>query len=285
MDPRRNDQPQPSQAPIQNQPYVPPEPASAVQNFQQPQTPHPFVEPVLQQPSGSKRSFITTGRIVLLTVLVAVGLITLLLVSIFSVSKADYNEADRLVDAMREDYISINSSNYSLGSTMPQEVVTDNLKILKQSRTSLNERFTELGTQKAIVKDSDLQEQYKAIEKRKPAYDDAVDVAVESYEKILPATSEFQSQINISDQDPNAPVTALKEAFESIDELQSENNKKFVAKVITIAKSSDSDASLNIQKAILDWQTGLVQLFDSVNIGEEINTLNDSTYAKFEGKY
>lgn len=316
MDPQNNNQPPTSPQP----PVQPPQPYGPYQQPQQPMQPQPVqsFQPVAPQPpqpfqpqaqpyggfapqpaTGGPKKGLLIGLIAGGIGLLLVIIIAVIAVSTMGVSKDDYKDASTTMQEVKTAYNKFGS--VFIGSYSTEAEVKNGLDTIKNSREDFNTKYEELGKLKAIKNDKDVNKLYKALEDKKPKFDQAVEAEVEAYEKIVPAVSSFDTY---SSSDSASKITAFKNKLEAIDGLKDENNKSFIDKMTTLlskyatlskkvqagrsdyrkydsqAVSEFYDTSTDISHAIRDWQSNLLKLADDGELKDELNALDDKLYDK-----
>ena len=230
-------------------------------------------------------------------------IITLILIIVGGVSKADYEQVSKLSEEARTNYSKINSFRISSYSTKSQ--IEDKVETLKENRQNFDEKFDQIGESKAIKKDKTAKEIYgKAVEAKKEM-DEYLDTAIEAYEVIVPFSKDLSQ---VSSDDSDEAIEALKDYQAELRKMKLKNkvNKDYVDEINSILpKFIDSiekyanmdyenyDSSVysdfrkqtrSLNDADRKWQSNLTKLSKKVNLSSEMNELNKYIESKLNGK-
>jgi hypothetical protein len=262
--------------------------------------PAAFAQPPMQPaPKKSHMGLIlglVGGGVALLAVII-IGIF--LFINAFSVSKADYAAASTKLDEVRNAYNDM--SGVYISSSSSKTVLQNGLDTLKTARTKFNTAYTELGQEKAVKNDADMNKLFKAAEAKKPKFDAAMDMTVEAYEKIALPTAGLEVS-NISD------LTSVRDAYAAISGLKNAQNKQYVdtvtgimQKIVPLAakvqagradyRKYDSAAlkqyyqlADDLTTASNDWQSNIEKAAKDGELSDELNALSTPLFEKSLGK-
>lgn len=225
--PQPQPQYQPPVVPIpENNAVVPPQPVPT-QPAPAPMQPVPMTAPSFGAPlSGQTRNnkkLITIGAIVAGVLLLAVVAIVVLF-SLFSASKKDYQVASDKMVQLNSAYNKIGSSYLSRYSTATE--INNAVDTMKTARQDFNTQFDQLGNLKAVRLNKDANKLYLSAKTEKVKFNQAYDVAIESYENIYPALSSIGS---LSSSDPVPSYNTILQKLNSITGLQQDMNKTYLS--------------------------------------------------------
>lgn len=299
--PQTDPSPQPFPTPAPVAPVVP-APAPAPQPFPVPAT------PVGSSPGGnySPRSGPKLGLILGL-IGGFIGLVILIVGGIFvatallGVSKADYQTAYDTTSDLRDSYSDIGSVYISSYSTETE--IKNGVDTITKAKDAVNENYEKLSNLKAIKSDSDVAVSFKKLSDKKPKFDTAMDATLEAYGEILPAISGISASSSSS-----TKLKQLRMGLEGLTGLKDQNNKDFVASMITTltklevlaakiqagrndyrlydssAVRSYYDAADDMSAAIKDWQSNLTKMGEEGELADEINDLGELITNKLNKK-
>jgi hypothetical protein len=287
---------QPAVLPVQPeaQPVPPASPLPpAAPTFPQPQ-------PGYTPPPKSRKGLIIgliAGGVGLLVLLVG-GFF--LLMSLLSVSKADYKAASGQLENVRTAYNKMDSVYLSATASTKTEL-QNGIDTIKDARTEFDAAYKKLSEEKAIKNDGDIKKLFAAADKKKPQFDAAKDMVLEAYEKIALPTANLEVS-DISD------LAAMRDAYAAISGLQNASNKKYVDTVTGIlqkmvplaqkiqagradyrkydAKASDQyyDLIADLSTAGRDWQSDIDKASKDGALSDELNALSTPLFDKSLGK-
>lgn len=229
--------------------------------------------------------------------LVVIVIAIVLVVSLTSVSKADYAKSYSVASEARSSYSKLGIS-LIVGTTGTNTERENDLDTLKKNRADFDGDFEEVGKTKAVQADGEAKKLYAAVQTKKQDFDGVIDGTIEVYEYVYPAVSSASSGVYASKNYEDAADKLLKE-FKAINEskLTTSYNKELVQKAVpaleklkkTAAaydKSSSSytkynpDAYTNYAKArtaftdiLTDWQSDFKKAAEDAEIASEFNDL------------
>lgn len=264
----------------------------------------PAPAPVTPSNGSSKKKLITLIAVISgVVVLAVVGLIVALMM--LTVSKEDFKNAYTNANDLRSAYTDMSSA--ALLSSSSTEAERDNaLDSLKESKKTFDEEFKKLEGQKAIQRDGEASELFKALKDKKVKFDGAIAATIESYEFIVLPISEMN---DVSASRDTSGIDKTLAAFkESQDKIKDANNKEFVEKMIPLLEkyktaaenykaamedrskysssvvTEYSSAAREVSTAIRDWSSNFRKSVAGAEIKTEFNKLGEYLAEKASGK-
>ncbi len=262
----------------------------------------PAPAPAPAGPGISKKTIILISSIAGGVLILVIALVIVL--SLFTVSKDDFNHAYEAANDTRSAYSKMVGSSYvSVYSTDTER--KNKIDTLKEASKEFNDGVDKLSKEKAVQRDGEAAKLFKDFEEKKGKFDTAMDAVVEAYEYIVPALGEASSSSGRDSTD----VAKIKQAFSDIkDKVKDSNNKEFVNKMIPLLGTYEtalkqyegylsgnspynssyytqvSNASRDISNAQRDWSSNLSKLGEDAEINKEFNKLGEYLASKSSGR-
>lgn len=283
------------------QPVASPQVVNPQPSFAQPAAPvmpAPQVSTVMSQsqPGGAPKKGLIIGLIVGGVLLVAGLIAAALLLS--GPTKDDYKKASTTASDLASAYSAMNMVYLSTSATETE--IKNDLGTLKTNREKFNTKFSELKEMKAVSRDKEVDEAYKAATDKKAKLDASLDAQMEAFEEILPVVrkiSEGSSSVN-DVSDFLELVTDIRGDLQAL-ELKATVNKDYVDTLVRDLKKLEAlipkvqasrddytkydskvtsdfyDTISDLSKDDRDWQSNMEKLQDDGEMKDELNKIQD----------
>jgi hypothetical protein len=240
-----------------------------------PQPPNPQVSPVVPAPTGNKKTLLIIGAIVAAVVVIIVVALVIWL-TVFRVSKADYQKAGTAFNDMHKTYDTLSDDLTSFvnddSSTSSSDVATQTAT-LKKDLATYSQQFDDLGKMRAMH-DKDVKQKYDAAADQNKKFVQYL----QSFAATMPAFGSAADDCSASKADgiSSATPSTVLNAYDSA--LQPcMNDLNTISKSANASLAAYGSQTLSIYK---DQRSALSQMVDAYNAQDQ--TAYDTAQTNFE---